>query len=136
MYDRLIYLARQISPCILLLDNIEKIIGIDNEAKHTRTSHRATDRILSMLLVEIDGIASSKVFFRSRDILDFDKDCKVIVIATAESADTIDGSLLRSGRLEDRIVLQLPRFDQVLCDYFNKYSYSIQIYLFNESNFA
>jgi SpoVK/Ycf46/Vps4 family AAA+-type ATPase len=82
--------------------------------KDTRTSHRATDRMLSMLLVEIDGIASSKTLLRSQDFLDMSASEKqVIVVATTASIESIDGSLLRSGRLEDHIELQLPNFDQV-----------------------
>jgi SpoVK/Ycf46/Vps4 family AAA+-type ATPase len=72
--------ARKMAPCFLLLDNIEVLLGLrlapassadgdtarkEKEKKETgrtrrggsRTSHRAIDRILSTLLVELDGIA-------------------------------------------------------------------------------
>jgi SpoVK/Ycf46/Vps4 family AAA+-type ATPase len=76
--------ARKMAPCFLLLDNIEVLLGLrlapsssadgdtarkekekGKEKKETgrtrrggsRTSHRAIDRILSTLLVELDGIA-------------------------------------------------------------------------------
>jgi SpoVK/Ycf46/Vps4 family AAA+-type ATPase len=69
--------ARKMAPCFLLLDNIEVLLGLrlapassadgdtarkEKETGRTRrggsrTSHRAIDRILSTLLVELDGIA-------------------------------------------------------------------------------
>ena len=63
-------MARSISPCFILLDNIEVILGtpaattdasrgapVSMGKRHrTRTTHKAIDRILSTLLMEIDGI--------------------------------------------------------------------------------
>ena len=58
------------SPSILILDNLETVFGQDDDDQHQRnptgkksykrtkrTSHVALDRLLSTLLVEIDGVA-------------------------------------------------------------------------------
>lgn len=132
--------ARKYSPCFLLLENIENILGMSTYAedesdeeedgaidsrnirksksigrpdrkqktvskpqkkkavirRNQRTSHNALDRMLSTLLIEIDGIS-------------MDKEQKpVIVIATTTNSSCIDKSLLRPGRLEEHIVLEYP----------------------------
>ena len=59
------------APCFLLLDNLEIILGSGVPAEESegkegvrsgrrRTAHQALDRLLSTLLVEIDGLASSR----------------------------------------------------------------------------
>ena len=66
--------ARKMAPCFLLLDNIEVLLGLRlatnsslKSGTHdrtrrggSRTSHQAIDRVLSTLLVELDGISVSK----------------------------------------------------------------------------
>ena len=103
------WIARQIAPCFLLLDNIETVLGTghdddsnpaldDNDSdqvlrptaakanpesrfRSRRTTHKAIDRILSTLLVEIDGL------MRPSDHGDFRP---VIVIATTNDISAID----------------------------------------------
>jgi SpoVK/Ycf46/Vps4 family AAA+-type ATPase len=54
------------APCFLLLDNLEIILGSGTEGTvrgagtYKRTAHQALDRLLSTLLVEIDGLSSSR----------------------------------------------------------------------------
>jgi hypothetical protein len=54
------------APCFLLLDNLEIILGSGvSTGNHgirsgRRTAHQALDRLLSTLLVEIDGLSSSR----------------------------------------------------------------------------
>jgi SpoVK/Ycf46/Vps4 family AAA+-type ATPase len=54
------------APCFLLLDNLEIILGSGTEGAvrgagtNKRTAHQALDRLLSTLLVEIDGLSSSR----------------------------------------------------------------------------
>lgn len=101
--------ARKISPCFLVLDNIDIIFGTNdnsyddnkdnNEYKSKRTSHKALDRVLSSLLLEIDGISTIK-------------DSVVIVIATTTDIRNLDSTLLRPGRLELHIELPLPDYSQ------------------------
>lgn len=87
------------APCFLLLDNIEVMLGItptnnqtnfynDNKKnKRTkrrgghRTSHHAIDRLLSTLLMEIDGIQSNSLY--NDDSNENKLENCVIVIATS-----------------------------------------------------
>jgi SpoVK/Ycf46/Vps4 family AAA+-type ATPase len=88
--------ARELSPCILLLDNLDMILGSSSSSggegkgnggsgrgssagasggkrfSRNRTRNHAVDRMLSTLLVEIDGIhTSASPFFSSVPISDF-----------------------------------------------------------------
>ncbi len=101
--------ARKMSPCFLVLDNIDTIFGAEDyshkenefscEYKSKRTSHKALDRVLSTLLVEIDGVSTMK-------------DNLVIVIATTTDMTSLDSSLLRPGRLELHLEVPLPDYSQ------------------------
>ena len=60
------------APCFLLLDNLEIILGsgvsTGNQGIRSgkRTAHQALDRLLSTLLVEIDGLSSSRTLSKLR----------------------------------------------------------------------
>ena len=60
------------APCFLLLDNLEIILGSRGSTGNQgirsgrRTAHQALDRLLSTLLVEIDGLSSSRTLSRLR----------------------------------------------------------------------
>jgi SpoVK/Ycf46/Vps4 family AAA+-type ATPase len=64
--------AREMAPCFLLLDNLEIILGsgvsTGNQGIRSgrRTAHQALDRLLSTLLVEIDGLSSSRTLSKLR----------------------------------------------------------------------
>ncbi len=77
--------ARRRAPCFIILDNLDIIIGSTGGGGggglRSRTSHAATDRLLSVLLVEIDGL-ESRHHNQSRGF--------VTVIATATNADSLD----------------------------------------------
>ena len=77
-------MARSIAPCFLLLDNIEVILGSpypinSSDGYRSRTAHKAIDRILSTLLIEIDGIKDPSNKSRHSEMPVEDQ---VIVIAT------------------------------------------------------
>mgnify|MGYP006076781149 CR=1 FL=1 len=114
--------ARSMAPCILLLDNLDIVFGTDNWASPQseegddldynendddfttkRSSHPALDRILSALLIELDGI--SKTASNSSEN-------SVLVIATTMNAQSIDSALKRPGRLEEHIEVKLPVLDE------------------------
>ena len=106
------YAARTIAPCMILLDNIDILLGASTTTTSTtttsdasssegrggasssgvkkeritrdRTRHKSIDRILSTLLVEIDGL-------HSHGSLDLPT---VIVIATSCSMDCLDRLIL------------------------------------------
>ena len=70
-----------------------------------RTAHKALDRLLSVLLMEIDGLS------RGRDALDSMSGGApetVVVLATCTEEHVLDRALLRPGRLEHRVRLGLP----------------------------
>ena len=78
--------------------------------------HPAIDRLLSALLVELDGITSgsgSNVSRKSRDYVE-----PLIVIATAQTKAALDSALLRPGRLEEHIELTFPNREQC-CRFFS-----------------
>jgi SpoVK/Ycf46/Vps4 family AAA+-type ATPase len=82
-------MARSIAPCFILLDNIEVILGAppgsggdSSRRNSTRTTHKAIDRILSTLLVELDGIEDTK---ERKENVDNPGGGQVIVIATMTS---------------------------------------------------
>lgn len=65
------------------------------------TSERTFDRILSAILVEMDGI--SKKSIDSQSVLN-----TVIVVATCTQRKSLDPALLRPGRFDIQIALPLP----------------------------
>eukprot|EP00602_Paraphysomonas_sp_CaronLab_P013261 CAMPEP_0185039580 /NCGR_PEP_ID=MMETSP1103-20130426/36568_1 /TAXON_ID=36769 /ORGANISM="Paraphysomonas bandaiensis, Strain Caron Lab Isolate" /LENGTH=617 /DNA_ID=CAMNT_0027578523 /DNA_START=366 /DNA_END=2219 /DNA_ORIENTATION=+ len=139
--------ARAMSPCFLLLDNIEVMLGmsVDKQTDFPdtpfdpssatgitappvrrarrrdghRTSHQAIDRLLSTLLVELDGVSTPPklveggVRRRSKGTGCPSTEDIVIVIATASCfPQQLDGALVRPGRLEEHIEVSLPDHDQ------------------------
>lgn len=72
------------APCFLLLDNLEIILGGGGREDETgkgsgpgqgqgvrsgrRTAHQALDRLLSTLLVEIDGLGSSRILSKVKSM--------------------------------------------------------------------
>jgi SpoVK/Ycf46/Vps4 family AAA+-type ATPase len=129
--------ARQLSPCIILLDNIDTILGRTNKLndRQSRTSSVALDRILSTLLVEIDGVmgdsfgglnnnssnsnnsgsssggrdgAGEASIVPSLNLNRYSKPRPVVVIATTTDISYLDEALLRSGRLEEHLCLDFP----------------------------
>ena len=162
--NQLFYQAKNMAPVLLLIDNIDIIFGnsysnetvnknkkeitewrpnnkkkrandlVDEIYTNARTSNNAIDRILSTLLIELDGINSqSKLkvyensepfsFFQLKQLYDSDLNPEivksninspVIVIATTKSHSSIDPSLLRPGRLEEHI--SIPPLTVEDCD--------------------
>ena len=124
--------ARARSPAFLLLDNLDVLLGGECEGEgegngghgegggkscsspaplaRKRTAHKALDRILSMLLMEMDGLESgSGVTSGSGSGSGACVDSStVIVLATCTDARLLDGALLRPGRLEHHVPLAAP----------------------------
>jgi tRNA A37 threonylcarbamoyladenosine biosynthesis protein TsaE len=92
-------MARSLSPCMLILDGIETIAakrGFDN------TTEGTMDRLLSTLLVEIDGLIRH--------------DGKVVsVIGITKNRSWVDSALCRPGRLHDNVHLDLPDYSARKC---------------------
>ena len=89
--------ARAAAPCILLMDGIENIAAVRG---HDNTTEGTMDRILSTLLVELDGVESQS-----------GGDGKIAVIGITHDENWIDPALRRPGRLEKVITLHSPDYD-------------------------
>ena len=112
--------ARAMAPCFLLLDNIEVMLGIspagptssgaptrNRRREGHRTSHQAIDRILSTLLMEMDGIRQPSS--PPREVEE-----TVVVIATSLCHPSeLDSAIIRPGRLEEHIQILPPTEVQV-----------------------
>ena len=84
-------LARENSPCIIFIDEIDAIATKRFDAQ--TGADREVQRILIELLTQMDG---------------FDQSENVKVIMATNRADTLDPALLRPGRLDRKIEFPLP----------------------------
>ncbi|MGC9968235.1 MAG: ATP-dependent zinc metalloprotease FtsH [Minisyncoccia bacterium] len=83
--------AKRAAPAILFLDEIDAVgrqrgagLGGGNDER---------EQTLNQILVEMDG---------------FDRDTRVIVLAATNRPDILDPALLRPGRFDRRVILDLP----------------------------
>ncbi len=83
--------AKRNSPCIVFVDEIDAV------GRHRGAglggSHDEREQTLNQILVEMDG---------------FDTDTNVIIMAATNRPDILDPALLRPGRFDRRVVLDLP----------------------------
>ncbi len=86
--------AKKNAPSILFIDEIDAI-GRERGAG-LGGGHDEREQTLNQILVEMDG-------FEKRD--------KVVVIAATNRPDILDRALLRPGRFDRRVVLDLPDLD-------------------------
>ncbi|KAA6404002.1 MAG: putative AAA family ATPase [Streblomastix strix] len=86
--------ARQSSPCVLFLDEIDSIVG---KRGGEYDGNGVKDRILTTLLTEMDGIEHIE---------------GVIVMAATNRADLLDDALLRPGRFDVQIQFHLPNTEE------------------------
>jgi len=83
--------AKKTSPCIIFIDEIDAV-GRQRGAG-LGGSHDEREQTLNQILVEMDG---------------FDTDTHVIVIAATNRPDVLDPALLRPGRFDRRVVIDMP----------------------------
>lgn len=83
--------AKRNTPCIIFIDEIDAV-GRQRGAG-LGGSHDEREQTLNQILVEMDG---------------FDTETNVIIIAATNRPDVLDPALLRPGRFDRRIVLDLP----------------------------
>ncbi len=81
--------ARQASPCIVFFDEIDRLAP----ARGSGLDSASTDRVISQLLTELDGIEELK---------------GVMVLAATNRPDLIDPALRRAGRFDIHIELPPP----------------------------
>jgi len=76
---------------IIFIDEIEVVGG----KRGSHTSHLEYDQTLNQLLVEMDGIET-------------DKDVNILVVAATNRVDMLDSALLRPGRFDRVVKVDLP----------------------------
>jgi len=86
-------LAKRNAPCILFIDEIDAI-G-QSRSKHT-INDNDREQTLNQLLIEMDGFAN---------------DTGIIVIAATNRPDMLDAALLRPGRFDRQINIELPNLE-------------------------
>lgn len=83
--------AKKNAPCIVFIDEIDAVGR--QRGSGLGGSHDEREQTLNQILVEMDG---------------FDQNTNVIVIAATNRPDVLDPALLRPGRFDRRITLDLP----------------------------
>lgn len=83
--------AKKAAPCIIFIDEIDAI-GRERGAG-IGGGHDEREQTLNQILVEMDG---------------FERDTKVIVVAATNRPDILDSALLRPGRFDRRVILDMP----------------------------
>jgi len=83
--------AMKNSPCIIFIDEIDAVGR--QRAGGIPGSHEEREQTLNQILVEMDG---------------FDPNAGVIVLAATNRVDVLDPALLRPGRFDRRVTLDLP----------------------------
>ncbi len=83
--------ARKAAPSILFIDEIDAVGRQRGAGFGSQNDER--EQTLNQILVELDG---------------FDRDTNVIVLAATNRPDVLDPALLRPGRFDRRVMLDLP----------------------------
>ncbi len=86
--------AKKAAPSILFIDEIDAV-GRER-GTGMGGGHDEREQTLNQILVEMDG---------------FEKDSNVIVLAATNRPDVLDMALLRPGRFDRRVVIELPSID-------------------------
>jgi transitional endoplasmic reticulum ATPase len=81
--------AKQAAPCLIFLDEIDSIAPVRGGGYDSHV----TERVVSQILTEMDGLEELK---------------DVIVLAATNRPDMVDPALLRPGRLDRLIYIQVP----------------------------
>jgi len=83
--------AKKNAPCIIFIDELDAVGR--QRGTGLGGSHDEREQTLNQILVEMDG---------------FDTDTNVIVMASTNRPDVLDPALLRPGRFDRRVVLDMP----------------------------
>ncbi|XP_017260456.1 paraplegin isoform X2 [Kryptolebias marmoratus] len=88
--------ARARAPCILYIDEIDAV-GKKRSTNMSGFSNTEEEQTLNQLLVEMDGMGTTD---------------HVIVLASTNRADILDNALMRPGRLDRHIFIDLPTLQE------------------------
>jgi transitional endoplasmic reticulum ATPase len=83
--------ARMVAPSIIFFDEFDALVPLRGES----VDSRVTERVVSQLLTEIDGLLSLQ---------------NVVVIAATNRPDLIDPAVLRPGRFDRRVYVPPPDY--------------------------
>ncbi|KAL1378730.1 hypothetical protein pipiens_015392 [Culex pipiens pipiens] len=90
--------ARKRTPCIIYIDEVDAIgRQRDGGGSFGGVSSGESEQTLNQLLVEMDGIASKE---------------GVLMLASTNRADILDKALLRPGRFDRHILIDLPNLSE------------------------
>jgi cell division protease FtsH len=81
--------AKKSAPAIIFIDEIDAVA----RKRGTTIQSGTTEQTLNQILVEMDG---------------FERNTNVIVVAATNRPDVLDAAILRPGRFDRRVVLDLP----------------------------
>jgi cell division protease FtsH len=84
--------AKQAKPCIIFIDEIDAV-GRRRGSGLSGGSHEEREQTLNQILTEMDGFTPNQ---------------GVVVLAATNRPDVLDPALLRPGRFDRRITLELP----------------------------
>ena len=88
--------AKEKSPCIVFIDEIDAV-GRARGKNANMNSNDERENTLNQLLTEMDGFGSNS---------------GVIILAATNRADILDKALLRAGRFDRQIHVELPDFNE------------------------
>ncbi|CAO2609595.1 Spg7 [Lemmus lemmus] len=88
--------ARARAPCIVYIDEIDAV-GKKRSTSMSGFSNTEEEQTLNQLLVEMDGIGTTD---------------HVIVLASTNRADVLDNALMRPGRLDRHVFIDLPTLQE------------------------
>jgi cell division protease FtsH len=87
--------AKKVAPCIIFIDEIDAVGR--QRGSGLGGSHDEREQTLNQILVEMDG---------------FDPSIGIIVMAATNRPDVLDPALLRPGRFDRRVTLDLPDINE------------------------
>jgi SpoVK/Ycf46/Vps4 family AAA+-type ATPase len=93
--------ARDCAPCLVFLDQIDAI-AMRRGSGQSETTERTFERVLSVLLVEMDGVMAKETSVLSPH-------AKVVIIASTTTRAMLDPAITRPGRLGMHVMVGPPQ---------------------------
>lgn len=99
--------ARAAAPALLFLDEIDALAMRREQQQQDAEGNQVQQRVLTTLLTEMDGLSTSSMSGHQQDD-------GVVVVAATNRVDVIDDAILRPGRFDVLIHIELPNFEERL----------------------